>query len=1224
MERRMHMPKRILVMLLCLILAAGLVMPAGALPVQKENGSVDRCCHTLRVNPLDVNYVRPAYDGYLIEVTPQRVADTFAYLDEHYVKNHPEQALDVYTGTEEDQENLLKLAEIITADCTTDKQKADAIDRWIYRNIYYDINTSAYAYDTFYNRIGNCLSYANLMQFLLRSLGIPAVVGDGWRGDMKTSTVELFNYEGHAWCFVYLQGEWVLYDPLWIACGTTDRDYIAEWIYLDTVEFVTPASDGDNLPPEAWDKPKVYYTDGRWYNFDNSHPTGYGNYTMMVNNQSYNFTPCQDELALGLDGGYDGWYILDGKNDKSGMQLGEIYCNSWLSYGEYEGGSYLNLTYAHPNGMQVDGAIMEYDGVERYMHCNTSFPVLAEKEDYTMQYGCLAFKPGYVGPFVAPCWGSLYDSDFYIVTWESETPEVCTVDENGILTAVAPGFAQVSLTLSDQEGGGYYCITHINVCVSDEERIPQLDFPTASGTCGENLTWELKNGTLTISGTGAMYDYEYMETPWWDYLEDIRQIVVQDGVTRIGKNAFREAVNVTNVALSDTITEIGPWTFMGAEKLTAVTLPGNLATLEQEAFRNCYALEEIELPGTLTFIETPFDGCTSLKRVVIGYSPDILSLVTTNSLFRGCTALEEIRVDEDHFALHAIDGALYVGYFRDLSLNQYPLGRKATDWVVAQGTRMIDQFAVENAQFLETVTIPACVEEIGNYAFRNCYKLTTIYFEGNAPALGEYVFEGVTATAYYPAGDATWTEAVMESFCGDITWLPYEANPKDPSGTCGDNLTWVLDQEGVLTISGTGGMWDDQGWGLYSDKIRKVVFGEGVTGIGSWTFHRCGNLTDVTIPESVVRIGEGAFYECSGLKSIVIPGSVTTLESSVFGDCLNLRTVTFEGDAPEMGDFLFMNVTATAYYPANNDTWTEDKLLDHAGSITWVPYEIPVTEIASGWSGATQWTLTDDGVLTVYGKGNMKNYGYNGGQPWLNKGVEIRKVVIEEGVTAVGTGAFRNLTTLKSVTLPESGLKTIGEAAFYGCSALKEITIPEGIYTIWSYTFKGCTALEKVNFPKTLIKVDQGAFENCTSLPYIYFPTNVEIIGSWSFKGCTGLIEADMTWTDATKIREGAFKNCSSLTTIHLPVNIQTLGDSCFYGIGATSFTVPDTVTSIEAWCFARAYSLKNIYFEGDAPTIGQGAFNKITLTARYPRDNATWTAEVMQNYGGTVTWKAN
>ena len=281
-------------------------------------------------------------------------------------------------------------------------------------------------------------------------------------------------------------------------------------------------------------------------------------------------------------------------------------------------------------------------------------------------------------------------------------------------------------------------------------------------------------------------------------------------------------------------------------------------------------------------------------------------------------------------------------------------------------------------------------------------------------------------------------------------------------------------------------------------------------------------------------------------------------------------------------------------------------------------------EVASGWSGATQWRLTDDGTLTVYGTGNMKNYGYGGGQPWLGKGVDIKSVVIEEGVTAIGTGTFKNLTTLESVTLPDKGLTKIGEAAFYGCTALKEIEIPETIYTVWLYTFKNCTSLISVKLPKSLIKIDQGVFENCTSLSYIFFPTNVEIIGAWSFKGCTGLVEADMTWTDATKIREGAFKNCSALTTIHLPVNIQVLGDSCFYGIGATSFTVPETVTSIEAWCFARAYSLKSLYFEGNAPTIGEGAFNKIALTAHYPANNATWTPAIMQNYGGTVTWKAN
>lgn len=279
-------------------------------------------------------------------------------------------------------------------------------------------------------------------------------------------------------------------------------------------------------------------------------------------------------------------------------------------------------------------------------------------------------------------------------------------------------------------------------------------------------------------------------------------------------------------------------------------------------------------------------------------------------------------------------------------------------------------------------------------------------------------------------------------------------------------------------------------------------------------------------------------------------------------------------------------------------------------------------EIASGWSGYTQWTLTGDGVLTFRGEGNMRNYDYDRNQPWLQYADQITAVVVEEGVTAVGSGAFMDLVKLETVTLPESGLTKIGEAAFYNCSGLKEIRIPDTIYTVWGYTFKGCTSLTEVRLPKSLIKIDEGAFENCTGLDYVFIPGNTEIIGSWSFKGCTGLVEADMQWTDATEIREGAFKNCNGLTKIVLPENIQILGDSCFYGIGAKSFVVPETITAVGPWCFARA-SVTEIVFEGDAPTIGEGAFNKITLKAFYPGDNATWTADVMKNYGGTITWSA-
>ena len=135
--------KRIAALVLVFVLVLSAVPAANAFgrePIAPE--SVDQCCHTLRVNPLSPNYVRPDYTGKLINITPQRVEDTLRYLDEVYGKQHPEAALVVNTGDRRDQEALKTLAETITAGCTTDTEKTNAIDRWLYRNIYYDINTS--------------------------------------------------------------------------------------------------------------------------------------------------------------------------------------------------------------------------------------------------------------------------------------------------------------------------------------------------------------------------------------------------------------------------------------------------------------------------------------------------------------------------------------------------------------------------------------------------------------------------------------------------------------------------------------------------------------------------------------------------------------------------------------------------------------------------------------------------------------------------------------------------------------------------------------------------------------------------------------------------------------------------------------------------------------------------------------------------------------------------
>ncbi len=471
-ERNDIMFKRLTALALVFVLALGSVPTANAFG-RDPIAPVDQCCSTLRVDPLNPDYTRPAYGGKLIKITPQRVEDTFAYLEEHYEKNHPEQALMVYTGTAEDRQVIKTLAETITAGCKTAKQKADAIDAWMDRNIYYDVQTSAYASDTFYRREGNCLSYANLMMFMLRSLGIPAVIGDGWRGDMKTSTVDLFNYEGHAWIFVLLNGEWVLYDPLWLNGGTTDRDYMAENIYFDTVEFVVPVADGNNLPPVAYDRSYAYCTDGKYYLYSDRNPLGVGVSSQFVNNQAYIFVSNQCEGDIG-----DGRYYLDEGRDKSTMSQGELYRDSWVSYGDYNAGNAMVVSYAFPNGMMPDGYTAQYDGKLLYMSYDSAVPILADEKDYWIQDGLVTVKPGFSGQLLGLCWqeGAINPpGEDRFLTYNSNNPAVATVDDNGNITCHAEGYGEIEVRLMRRENDGSTTLMGndmLQFFVSTEDRTP--------------------------------------------------------------------------------------------------------------------------------------------------------------------------------------------------------------------------------------------------------------------------------------------------------------------------------------------------------------------------------------------------------------------------------------------------------------------------------------------------------------------------------------------------------------------------------------------------------------------------------------------------------------------------------------------------------------------------------------------------------------------------------
>lgn len=269
-----------------------------------------------------------------------------------------------------------------------------------------------------------------------------------------------------------------------------------------------------------------------------------------------------------------------------------------------------------------------------------------------------------------------------------------------------------------------------------------------------------------------------------------------------------------------------------------------------------------------------------------------------------------------------------------------------------------------------------------------------------------------------------------------LTALTVTASAATDSGTCGEDLTWTLDSDGTLTISGEGAMsdfgyhgspWYNKGTiqtiviengvttiGRYAfqdcDRLPRVTIPNSVTTIGAAAFSGCARLTSVTIPDGVTTVGANAFYGCAGLISVTVPDSVTSIGGNTFCGCYDLTSVTFEGDAPTFGTMVFDDVTATVYYPAGNTTWTDENMLQYGGTLTWEK-----VYVASGTCGDTaddnvNWTLTEDGTLTISGEGAMSDYPYGNRVPWRNSRGSITSVVVEPGVTAIGEYAFRDCT----------------------------------------------------------------------------------------------------------------------------------------------------------------------------------------------------------------------
>ena len=419
--------------------------------------------------------------------------------------------------------------------------------------------------------------------------------------------------------------------------------------------------------------------------------------------------------------------------------------------------------------------------------------------------------------------------------------------------------------------------------------------------------------------------------------------------------------------------------------------------------------------------------------------------------------------------------------------------------------------------------------------------------------------------------------------------------------------------------------------------LYSITIGNGVTSIGDNAFSNCTYLGEVSLGSAVTSIGTYAFQHCNCLTEIVFPKSVSSIGDWAFLYCYGLNTITFEGDAPSIGKESFYPVTANAYYSANNETWTEEVRQNYGGTITWKSYETGPKIIASGTFGDNlTWTLDDEGKLTVSGEGYMT---WSGNAPWYDYRDSVKTAVIEDGITGLVSNAFSRYENLTTVKLSDT-VGYIGEHAFAWCDSLTDVTMSSAVTEIREGAFRNCGSLTHITIPATVSSICSYAFAYCANLsgitvdeanPYYSSDENGVLFNEAKTQllKCPGTLSGTYTIPDSvTEIEACAFSSCASLTGVEIPDALRVIESYAFDGCtGLTEVTLPASVTTLGTKTFDNCTELQKIYFEGNAPKHFAGnkvvdLFGSTTATVYYPADNETWTEEVRQNYGGTVTWK--
>ena len=702
--------------------------------------------------------------------------------------------------------------------------------------------------------------------------------------------------------------------------------------------------------------------------------------------------------------------------------------------------------------------------------------------------------------------------------WECNRVSHISVPSNVTKIGADAFYHCCSLSSIDVENNNIFYSSDANGVLFNKAKTKLIQYPA-----GNSRTSYAIPESVTVLGKSAFEDSQ-----------NLTDITIPGSVINIGNWAFSNCSNLTSIVIPDSVTNIGEWAFSSCSSLTNMVLPDSITRLEKDVFLGCSSLTSINIPTSVTSIDEYAFAGSGLVDVTV---PDSVNFIGNNA-FQSCRELTNVTLP------CGITGIEYGTFFACSSLMSI---------AIPDSVSYIGYEAFAGCVSLTKVTIPDSVVFIGSGAFRECSCLTSITIPASVDNIENFVFAGCDGLTIHG-----YTNSAAEVYANENI-IPFVSLGN--INTCGDDLTWTL-ADGKLTITGTGAMYD------YA------------SGTAPWYADRA-SITAVSLPDGITSIGAYAFADCTRLTAVTIPSTVTAIGANAFAGCTALTTAEICSLTATFGDNAFANVA---------DSFKIAAYTDSTAAVYTIHNDIPFARLGSqyygqGFSGNATASFENNVIayrLTISGSGDMPDYGVTSAAPWYGIGNGINCSGTELG-TGFGTVSAPLSDMLVSMS---SSITSISRYAFSHSDGLT-LTLPNSVTTIADYAFYHGDGLS-ITIPASVTTIAEQAFAGSTNVTiYGYTGSAAESYAkahSITFVPLAQYCGDDLTWT---------LENGVLTITGTGAMYDYAAGTAPWYADRAsiTAVSLPDGITHIGAYAFADCTALTELEVESTTVTFGENVF---------------------------------